>query len=154
VTAEAFGIEDDEPREGPGPAIPATMALLGVAFVGCSLVLAGLPPLPAFLAKASMLNAILGSSPVEGHAWILVALLLASGLAAMIALLRAGVGIFWAGSRTVPRVLFVEMAPVAVLLGVCLGLTVAAGPAMRYLHETSRGLHVPQEYVNAVLPSR
>jgi multicomponent K+:H+ antiporter subunit D len=154
VTAEAFGIEDEEPEERPGPAIPATMALLGLAFVCCALLIAGLPPLPAFLAKASMLAGALALRPLEWHAWTLVALLLGSGLAALVALARAGVGIFWGEGRSVPRVLLVEMAPVAAILALCVALTAAAGPAMGYLDDTARALHAPHEYVNAVLPAQ
>ena len=153
VTAEAFGIEDDEPEETAGPAIPATMALLGIAFVASALLLAGLPPLPAFLAKVSMLSGIV-APPLDDRSWILVAVVLASGLATLVALARAGVGIFWAEARSVPRVLFVEMAPVAALLAACIGLTVAAGPVMRYLDDASRVLHGRGDYVDAVLPAR
>lgn len=153
LTAEAFGIDDnEEPEEQPGPAIPATMALLGLCFVACALLVAGLPPLPAFLGKVGMLSGILGSGPVGAVAWVLVALLLATGLASLVAMARIGVGIFWAEGRSVPRVLFIEMAPVAALLSLCLALTVGAGPALRYLDDAARALHSPQGYVNAVAP--
>ncbi|QJR14812.1 monovalent cation/H+ antiporter subunit D [Usitatibacter palustris] len=155
VTGEAFGIDnDEEPGEGSGPAIPATMALLGVAFLGCTLQLAGMPPLPAFLAKVSMLSAVLAPTPVEGPAWVLLALLLVTGLAALVALARAGVAIFWAEASAVPRVLLIELAPIAALLALCLALTIAAGPAMRYFQDAADALHSPKAYVDAVLPRR
>jgi len=154
VTAEAFGIDDDEPKEGPGPVIPATMAVLGLAFVASSLLIAGLPPLPAFLAKASMLSAILAPRVIAGSAWILVALLLATGLASLIALARAGVGIFWAEGRSVPRVLVVEMAPVAALLFLCVALTLSPASTMTYLRDAANAVHAPAPYVKAVLPPR
>ena len=83
----------------------------------------------------------------------LVALLTLSGLASLIALARAGIGLFWAEEdRATPRVLMVEMAPVAGLLAICLGLTVAAGPAMRYLGDAAQALHAPRAYIEAVVP--
>lgn len=47
VTREAYGEDDEieEAEEDVGIAIVATMGLLGVAFIGCALVIAGLPPL-------------------------------------------------------------------------------------------------------------
>ena len=136
VTAAAFlGIDDDStPEEEVGVAIPATMAILGASFVFCALLVAGLPPLPGFLAKFSLLAALLDVDPVPPAAWTLLALLTASGLAALIGLGRAGVRIFWpAQERTIPRVRVIEIAPIAALLGLCLALTVAAAPAMRYM---------------------
>jgi multicomponent K+:H+ antiporter subunit D len=47
VTREAYGEDDDADaaEEEVGIAIVATMGLLGLAFIGCALVIAGLPPL-------------------------------------------------------------------------------------------------------------
>ena len=42
-----------------------------------------------------------------------------------------------------PRVRVVEIAPVAMLLALCFALTVAAGPAMRYLGAAAQALHAP-----------
>ena len=153
VTAAAFlgADEEQEPQEEVGVAIPASMALLGLSFACCALLLAGLPPLPGFVAKAALLAALLATDPVPPAAWTLLALLSLSGLAAIIAMGRAGVRIFWATQRSVPRVRVIEMAPVALLLGLCLALTVAAGPAMRYLQDTAQALHAPRAYIEGVL---
>jgi len=154
VTAAAFlGAEDEGegPEEEVGVAIPATMALLGLAFLLCALLLAGLPPLPLYLAKFGILAALLAAEPVPGAAWAILALLMLSGLAAIIAVGRAGVRIFWATTRTVPRVRVVEMAPVALLLGLCLWLTIAAGPAMRYMNDAAQALRAPAPYLDNVL---
>jgi len=156
VTAEAFGLgaEEAEPEEQGGILIPAAKALLGGGFVGCALLVAGLPPLPGFVAKLALLDALLAPPSPAWPAWTLVALLMISGLASVIALGRAGVRIFWAvETQALPRVQVIEIAPVGALLAVCLALTVAAGPAMRYLSEAARALHTPQSYVNAVLGS-
>lgn len=153
VTAEAFGLEaEEEPEEVAGVAIPATMALLGLSFACCALLVAGLPPLPGFVAKFALLAAVLGPQPIAVPAWALLALLTLSGLASIIAMGRAGVRIFWASEeRSVPRVRVIEMAPIAALLALCLALTAAAGPAMRYMQDTAHALHAPGAYVNSVL---
>lgn len=154
VTAEAFGLAGEEPapEEEVGVAIPATMALLGVAFASSALLIAGLPPLPGFVAKLALLAALLDADPVPAAGWGLLVLLVLSGLAAIIALGRAGVRVFWASEeRSVPRVRVIEMAPVAALLALCIGLTVAAGPAMRYMQDAAKGLHAPRPYIEEVL---
>ena len=63
MTREAYGEDEhfDEADE-PGIAIPATMALLGLGFIGCALVIAGLPPLSGFIAKFALLTAALNPS--------------------------------------------------------------------------------------------
>jgi multicomponent K+:H+ antiporter subunit D len=153
VTAEAFGLQEEEPEpeHEVGVAIPATMALLGFAFACSALVIAGLPPLPGFIAKFAMLDALLDAGPVPGAVWTLLALLLASGLVGVISLGRAGVRVFWGEERSIPRVRVIEMAPVAALLAACIALTIAAGPAMRYVHQAAEALHAPAGYIEEVL---
>jgi len=155
VTADAFNVDDDaEPQELVGVLIPATMAVLGLAFAFAALQIAGLPPLPGFLAKFSMMARVLDPPGVSAGAWVLLALVMLSGLAAVIALGRAGVRIFWADSgRTAPRVRLIEILPVAGLMAVCLVLTVFAGPAMDYLHEAGDALQPPANYIGEVLRS-
>ena len=154
LTAEVFGLEGDEhePAEEVGVVIPAAMAVLGLAFIGCALLVAGLPPLPGFIAKFAMADALLAQRLEEPAAWAMVGLVVVSGLAAIITLGRAGVRIFWSARvRTLPRVRLIEIAPVALLLAACIGLTVAAGPAMAYLGAAAATLHAPQPYIDAVL---
>ena len=64
---------------------------------------------------------------------------------------RTGVRIFWASQTSPPRVRLIEMAPLAVLLALCFGLTVAAAPAMAYMEETAQALHAPRAYIEEVL---
>lgn len=157
VTAAAFGEGDDElePEEEVGIAIPATVAILGLAFACCALLVAGLPPLPGFVAKFALLTALLGPDPIPAAAWVLLALLMLSGLAAVIAMARTGVRIFWGTEdRNVPRVRVIEMAPIVLLLGLCITLTVWAGPAMHYLESAARAVHAPKMYVEQVLSHR
>ncbi len=160
VTREAFGeggedeyLDDDEEV---GVAIPATMAVLGLGFIGCVLLLAGLPPLSGFLAKFAMLAPLFGAGDegVSATAWALLAALILSGLATAVSMTRAGIDAFWASpAGEVPRVGVLEIAPVALLLAVCVGLTVLAGPAMGYMEAAARSLHAPEGYVAGVLPA-
>ncbi len=154
VTADAFGLTgESQPEEEVGVVIPAAAAILGIAFACAALLIAGLPPLPGFVAKFAILGALLQADPVPALAWVLLALLVLSGLAAVVALGRSGVRIFWASEeRALPRIRLVEMAPVAALLAACLALTVAAGPAMRYAHEAAQALHAPRDYLRQVIP--
>ncbi|QDZ11274.1 monovalent cation/H+ antiporter subunit D [Devosia ginsengisoli] len=159
VTLEAFG-DDEEPAhdEEIGIATPLTLALLGIAFLCCALVIAGMPPFSGFIAKFAMIGAVLNpqglgaSVGISATSWALVALLIVSGLAATIALLRAGINIFWVTfDGEVPRVSIAEMLPVLLLLGLCVILTVLAGPAMAYMQDTAQYLHVPTAYVDVLL---
>ena len=158
VTMEAYGDEMDEEQaeEEVGVAIPATLAVLSACFAACGLLLAGLPPLSGFVAKFALLSAMIGSASgngsISGLGWALLALLLLSGLSALIAMTRAGIRTFWAPvEQTVPRVLVIEIVPVGFLLFLCLVLTVEGGAAMRFMAATARGLHAPGSYIRDVL---
>lgn len=159
VTMELFGESDDEEEEEiVGIAIPGAAALLGISFVVCSLSLAGLPPFSGFIAKFVILTAILTpeavaqESTIPAATWWFIALLVLSGLAALIALVRAGMRIFWVPvTALLSRVLLIEIAPIAALLSVTLILTVQAGSVMRFMEATAAGLHKPESYIEAVL---
>ncbi len=84
ITAEALGEEEDEEEleEEVGTRFAATPAVLGACFVGCVLLLTGLPPLSGFVAKLALLAALF--APAEQGAtsgipvanWVFIALLL------------------------------------------------------------------------------
>ena len=159
VTQEAFGEgeEDEEIEPEVGVTIPGTLAVLGISFGLCAILLAGLPPLPGFLAKFAMLNAMFNPSgmgeggEIGAATWWLAALLILSGLCALIAMSRAGIRAFWAPvDAVVPRVLLIEIVPVGVLLAMTMALTVQAGPVMRFMEATAEGLHQPWSYVEQV----
>jgi multicomponent K+:H+ antiporter subunit D len=157
VTAEVFGgaDEDLDPEEEVGIAIPGAMALLGVSFACCALVLAGLPPLAGFIGKFALLDALLGAERISTLSWIMLALLIVSTLAAIIGLGRAGMRRFWASQEErVPRVRVIEMTPVVLLLVACAALTIGAGPAMRYAERAAEALHAPRGYIDHVLSAR
>ena len=161
VTREEYeDYYEDDIDEGDevGVAIPAAMSILGLAFIGCATVIAGLPPLSGFIAKLALLTAALNPpGSVQGGAipagsWAFLVVLLVSGLAALIAMTRAGISAFWApAGRAVPRVRMIEMAPVVMLLILCAAQTVQAGPVMRFMHAAAWSLHAPEDYVHAVL---
>lgn len=160
VTREAFGEgdEEEEDEEIIGVAIPGSIAVLGISFAACSILLAGLPPLSGFIAKFAILTAILNpegfgqGGAISSASWWLIVLLILSGLSALIAMVRAGIRTFWAPAVTlVPRVLLIEIVPVAMLLFMTLALTVQAGPIMRFMEATAVSLHEPRSYIEGVM---
>jgi multicomponent K+:H+ antiporter subunit D len=162
VTREAYGEdeEDDEEREDEevGVVMPGALAILGVCFGCVALLLAGLPPLSGFVAKFALLTGVLNlnglgtSGGVPPRTWLLVSLIILSGLAALIAMMRSGIRIFWAPLETiVPRVQVVEVAPIVALLAPSLLLTVEGGAMIGYTDAAARALHDPSSYVQGVL---
>lgn len=159
VSLEAFDLDDPESANRSddvvGVAIPAAMAFLGMAFICCALLIAGLPPLSGFVAKFSLLSAALQTSTTDTPslaAWLLVAAVLVSGLACIIAFSRTGIRLFWSSEDTVtPRLRVSEAGPVGLLILGCLALAIWAGPVMAYLNDAANFLDKPQAYVDAVL---
>ncbi len=164
VTMEAYGdadADDEEEEGGGGFAMPGTMAMLGICFAACGILLAGLPPLSGFVAKFAMLSAMLNpaggesAASVPGYIWFVVFMIILSGLSALIAMTRSGIRTFWASMEgTEPRVLVIEMAPVLMLLLASLMLTVQADPVMRYMDATTEALSATHHYVDAVTNAR
>lgn len=165
VTREAYGEDDDteedeEDEKESGLAMPITMGELGLAFIGCAVIIAGLPPLSGFIAKFALLSAALnsagmtpGNGSVPAASWAFLVILILSGLAALVALTRAGIRVFWAEfDRAVPRVRVIEIAPIAALLFLCVMQTVLAGPVMQFMQTTAHSIHAPANYERAVLP--
>ncbi len=160
VSMEVYGdADEDESDDEIGVTMPGTMAVLAVCFSACAILLSGLPPLSGFVAKFAILTGVIGSgtadSAIGGFAWLAAALIIFSGLSALIAMTRSGIRTFWASIEgTVPRVLVIEMAPVLILLTLTLALTIGAGPVMRYMEETAATLSQPRNYINAVFEAR
>ncbi|MVA23098.1 monovalent cation/H+ antiporter subunit D [Agrobacterium vitis] len=156
VTMDAYGDADEQaPYEEEGVTMPGTMAILGVCFAACGILLSGLPPLSGFIAKFAMLSAMMGTgaigSPPTIAIWALIVLVILSGIAALISMTRAGIRTFWSSIEgTVPRVLVIEIVPVMFLLALTLALTIQAGPAMQYMDTTIRALSKPANYIDAV----
>lgn len=163
VPGPGLNLDDDE-EVLVGRAIPAAAALLGLAWLACTLVIAGLPPLSGFVGKLAMLDALLnplGLGVAAGPAaetapgtttWLLLALLISTGLAALLALTRTGIRNFWAASeRLTPRLHALEGLPVAALLLGCVLLTLRAEPVLQFTQAAAAALHRPQHYIDAVL---
>jgi len=154
VTREAYGGGEDEGEEEVGLAIPASMGLIWLTFIGCTLVIAGLPPLSGFIAKFALLAAVFqgAGSGIGPASWLFIGVLILSGLTTFVAMTRAGINALWAApSPVVPRVRVIEMAPVVLLLVICAVQTVQAGPVMRLMQATAQSLHAPAAYVRGVM---
>jgi multicomponent K+:H+ antiporter subunit D len=161
VTIEAYGDEEEEEEEEVGAVLPATLAILGACFAVSAILLIGLPPFSGFVAKISLLSALFNpagmgtDTPISTASWVYVALIILSGVAALIAMSRSGIRTFWASMEgNVPRVLVIELVPVAALLFLCLALTIQAAPVMRYLDATAQALHRPHNYIDHVLDAK
>jgi len=154
---------DDEEEVLVGRAIPAAAALLGLAWLVCTLVIAGLPPLSGFVGKFAMLSALLNPLGLGSSAglrpgaagWGLLALMITTGLLSLLALTRTGIRHFWAASeRLAPRLHVLEGLPVAALLLGCVALTLRAEPVLRFTEAAATALHAPGTYIRAVLETR
>jgi len=144
---ESLYAQEDESRV----VIPAPIAMLGLSFSACAVLLAGLPPLSGFLAKFALLAPMLDDA--GRGAQLLFALVVAAGFCTVTALCRAGIQIFWVEpERIFPKVRLTESVSVALLLGLCLLLTVWPERPLHYLRDTAAQLHAPGNYIHAVLP--
>ncbi len=153
---------DDEQKAVIGQVITWTMAFLGLSFIACTLLVVGMPPLSGFIGKLGLMSALLnpqgfGDSvePVSNQAWGLLALLILSGLASLIAFSRLGIQRFWTPQeRPSPLLRPSECLPIIVLLGLGIALTFKAEPLLRYTQEAAAGLNTPEHYVMSVLATR
>jgi multicomponent K+:H+ antiporter subunit D len=149
---------DDDAQALYGRAIPAGVAFLGLGFLGCTILLAGLPPLSGFVGKFAMLSSLFGAAHITPAAWGFLALLLVSGFFTLIAFSRTGIRHFWSHAHghlaALPALPALEVLPVAALLAACVALTLGAGPVMQHATATAQGLRMPAAYRNAVLQAR
>ena len=153
---------DDNEEALVGRPLQRALVFLGLAFIACVLMVAGLPPLAGFLAKVMMISAVLepgstaaGAETVPLAAWAFIALLIVSGLAAMVGLTRIGVRILWAPQgRPAPRLSVLEGLPVIALVIVGLLLVIRASPVIGHTRMTAEWLHQPQRYIDAVMMAR
>ena len=151
---------DDEERALIGRPVPGPLIFLSLSFAAGALVIAGMPPFSGFLAKVAMMTSLLrpGDAAAATRAfpgWALLFLLIVSGLAALIALLRLGIRYLWAPQgRPAPKLRLLECVPVGLLLMLCAGLLVAADPVVRFTDAAARTLLQPERYIDAVMSAR
>lgn len=140
-----------QPENEVGVVIPGTIAILGGGFIFCTLLLAGLPPLSGFIAKFAIIDALFAERVIPPVAWILIILIILSGLATLVALTRAGIDLLWTPAPDAPsRLSVIEVVPIGVLLSACLGLMIAAAPLLRYMEATAASLQDRNGYIEAV----
>lgn len=149
---------DDQERPLVGRVLPVSTALIALGFMACAMVVAGLPPLSGFIAKLSLLSAIVGAETAHlgqvfgvSVGWVVCGLLLLSGLGTTIALTRAGIRSFWSAGGGQAKASRVEGLAVALLLAATFALTVGAEPVLRYATSAATGLHGPKYYIDTVL---
>ncbi|NWB84047.1 monovalent cation/H+ antiporter subunit D [Pseudomonas gingeri] len=152
---------DDEQKAVVGQVIPWTMAFLGLSFIACALLIIGMPPLSGFIGKLALLSALLNpkglgiDAPISLAAWGLLALLVLSGLASLLAFSRMGISRFWTPQeRPSPALRRFECLPIFALLGLCILLTVKAEPLLRYTQAAADSLDNPGQYISAVQAAR
>ena len=151
-----MGLDSVEDTADPASMRTVSWMTMAICFALIAAMLAGLPPLPGFIGKFAILRgavsrniALSGDLPVM--LWIYAAMLILSGLGALIALMRFGMRRFWAEQGPAPRILALEIAPVLMLLGMVLLLTVRADAVLNYTRATALSLLQPATYREAVL---
>ena len=154
---------DDDQKAVIGQIIPWTMAFLGLSFIACALLVIGMPPLSGFIGKLNLISALFNpqglgvapAQPLSSAGWALVTLLVLSGLASLIAFGRVGIQRFWKPEeRPSPVLRGYECVPVAMLLALCIFLSLKAEPLLRYTQDTAASLQTPDAYIQAVMATR
>ncbi|KEA64252.1 Na(+) H(+) antiporter subunit D [Marinobacterium lacunae] len=124
---------------------------IGIAFFIGALTIVGLPPFSGFVGKALLLKAAdIGTEA----AWVYPSILI-GGLAALIAMSRAGTTLFWHTSRepdSCERVSRLQLVAVFLLLGMSPLLVIFGGPVSDFTLDTATQLHEMSRSVDALLP--
>lgn len=160
--AEEFGwgpmglgaVEDDD---APATAMTGSMLTVAGLFAALTAVLAGLPPFTGFIGKFAMISGIIAETAWNGWlppiAWALVLILLASGFAVLLSLVSFGISRFWVQFEDRPRVLVLEVAPVALIVIALVLISLRAEPAMRMAQKAADSL-IEGRYAQVVMSVR
>ncbi|KKB80047.1 monovalent cation/H+ antiporter subunit D [Devosia soli] len=155
VSLEIYGDEDEnlDDDEEVSRTVPGSATLVTWCFAIAALIMAGLPPLSGFLSKFAMIAAALDVEAASAATWWLIGAMIVSGLFVLVAMVRNGINIFWTSlpDTDIPRIPTVEIAPIVMLLALCVALAFAAGPAMDFFTDTAAFIHAPGAYVSSVL---
>ncbi|MDO5613399.1 MAG: monovalent cation/H+ antiporter subunit D [Paracoccus sp. (in: a-proteobacteria)] len=148
-------VEDDD---APATTLPASVTALAMCFIVLVGFVAGLPPFSGFIGKVGIISGMLeetarADGAISSLVWLFMAVLFASGLASLIALMRFGIRRFWVTPREGTPILALEIAPVGLLLAMLTLLTVQAQPSLRFTSATAATLLTPPAYAQSVLTS-
>ena len=151
-----MGLGTVEDTSAPASTRTVSWLTMAVCFALVAAMLAGLPPMPGFIGKLAILSAAVADNMAEtGHLpillWIYAALLILSGLGALIALMRFGIRRFWAEEGPAPRILALEVVPVLLILAMIALQTVRSEALLAYTSDTAAALLEPGVYREAVL---
>ncbi|HRO15180.1 MAG TPA: proton-conducting transporter membrane subunit, partial [Paracoccus sp. (in: a-proteobacteria)] len=139
-----MGLGAVEDSDEPATALPGSIVTVGALFAAIAAVLAGLPPFAGFLGKFTMVSGMFAAASNLGTippmVWVFVLVLLASGFAVLVSLLRFGINRFWVETENRPRVLVLEIVPVALLLTGIVLMTFQAEDVTRMTLEAADGL--------------
>lgn len=152
--APMMGTVEDE--EAPAIKRTASWLMISICFALIAAMLAGLPPLPGFIGKFAILSGLVGDNITSDGTlspliWLYAAVLILSGFAVLIAMIRVGIRRFWASESAAPKVLALELAPVLLILAMIGLQTVKAGAVLSYTQDTSNALMNASIYRDAVL---
>jgi multicomponent K+:H+ antiporter subunit D len=150
LVAAQRGSTGDALRQG--VALPHVQ-LSALLFLLAGVAVAGMPPLSGFLGKAMLLQA---SSTARAAPWIWL-VILATSFFAILALVRAGLVVFWsprAGSAAGARINAAGFASAMLVLLAVLVLAAAAEPVKQFTDATAAQLADSGSYIAAVLGTR
>lgn len=151
-----MGLDTVEDVATPASGRRASWLTMAICFALVAAMLAGLPPLPGFIGKFAILRGAVqdnmsGSGELPALLWLYAALLILSGLGALIALMRFGIRRFWAHEGPAPHILALEVLPVLILLAMIALQTLRADALLNYTQATANALLAPNTYREAVL---
>ncbi len=151
-----MGLDTVEDVETPASTRTVSWLTMAICFGLVAAMLAGLPPLPGFIGKFAILRGAVEDNltmagTLPAILWVYAAMLILSGLGALIALMRFGIRRFWAEEGPTPRILALEVVPVVLLLAMIALQTLRADALLSYTRATAVALLEPGTYRDAVL---